>query len=193
MASLSQHIINRQVALGLAKIQIVKILGSVIKPTGTAENIEFDNINHNHCAEVISKWRTPHYRQGITLNWHKKITKHREKIDVSIHCNGFLCALMLAQYSRNKINVNIRFLEGCPHVAENPLLGNIIPIALIIAEQFAVAYHAVQVTISNPEKGLISIYRKYGYDLISQDRDRERRKRPIRGKLLIKRILNRNE
>ncbi|MFZ4833642.1 hypothetical protein [Rouxiella sp. Mn2063] len=186
MTSSSEHLIKRQLALGLAKVQIVKVLGGIIKPEGTAENVDFDKINHLHCKEVNNKWRTSIARQGITLNWHKKIIKRREKIDVSIHCNGFLCGLMLAQYSRNKINVNLRLLEGCPYPKENPLLGNLIPIALIVAEQFALAYAALQVTISNPEKGLISRYRQYGYELIPKDRDRERRNCPIRGKLLIK-------
>ncbi|MBA5202877.1 hypothetical protein H2Y57_04110 [Pectobacterium aroidearum] len=189
----SEHLLKRELALGLAKIQIIKLMGGIIQPEGTVEKISFEKITHSHCEEVNNKWRVPLKRNNITLNWHRKITKNREKIDVSVHCDVFLCGLMLAQYSRRRININIRFLEGCPYADKNPLLGNLIPIALIVVEQFALAYGAEQVTISNPEKYLLPIYRQYGYDLTGQDRDRERRKCPIRGKMLIKKIKKHTE
>ncbi|HEE5106829.1 TPA: hypothetical protein ACWZTV_004730 [Klebsiella pneumoniae] len=188
MASPSAHKAIRIMALNLASIAIKTRFNNDVKLSHLTGDINFDNILASHCDEVHARWRNTTLRGCITLNWHRQMHKGREQIDVSIHCNGQLCGLMLCRYSRRRINVNLRFLEGCPHPHLNPLIGYIMPIGLIIAENFAIAYEAEQVSISNPEKLLIPRYRDHGYGLTQQDKDRERRKCPIRGKLLIKKI-----
>lgn len=188
MAPISTHKNIRNMALSLASVALKTQFINNAQLSHLTGQIQFDNILARHCDEVHNGWRNTPLRGCITLNWHRQMHKGREQIDVSIHCNGQLCGLMLCRYSRRRINVNLRFLEGCPHPHLNPLIGYVMPIGLIIAENFAIAYQAEQVSISNPEKLLIPRYRNHGYGLTQQDKDRERRKCPIRGKLLIKKI-----
>ena len=83
-----------------------------------------------------------------------------------------------------RIAVTLRFLASSPFTT--PLSDYMVPVGLTVAESFAVAYGASEVTIGQPDRNLIAAYRREGNRLVAADRSREKRGCPIRAKSLIK-------
>ncbi|MBP2171671.1 hypothetical protein J2125_004967 [Erwinia toletana] len=180
MATEKEHLERREIALALARVQIAIVFGDVLP----VDDVELAHITPADCERVRLSWRSHPERQKITFNWLRHHNKRRDRLDVTIHCLGELCGIMLARHSRRRINVNLRYVESSPY--PHPLAGYILPVALIIAESFADAYGAMQVTVSQPDRALVPHYRQQGYELTAADRSREKRGCPIRAKILVK-------
>ncbi|WP_199634712.1 hypothetical protein JEM67_17930 [Serratia sp. PAMC26656] len=150
------------------------------------DEIELGHIYYKDSQEASRNWRQHGKRQEIDLEWWRERRNQTKRIDVSIRCRHFLCGLMLARRSRQRLCVTLRYLEGNPNA--HPLKGFVMPIALIIAESFAMEYDISQVNISRPAKELIKRYQSFGYALDATDKNRVKRNNKPRAKLMIKTI-----
>lgn len=150
------------------------------------EEIEVSYLLEQDIERVHNEWRSPLARQKININWHRLMVRTPRRMAFSIRCGGKLCGIMVASYSRRHRNVNLRYLEGCPW--RHPLRGKVLKIALIILENLAWLYGADRASVSQPETGLIPLYRQAGYGLIPADADRARRDKPVRARLLVKQL-----
>lgn len=184
MATAHEHFIIREAALAIAVVRIEDDFGDSVP----VSEIQLDRIVAADWQSVHPAWRLHPSRRhlGITLNWLQQRNRRRDKLDVAIRCGDMLCGLFLARLSRRRIAVTLRFLESNPF--PHPLQDRMIPLGIIIAESFAEAYGAREVMISQPDRGLVSAYRREGYELTAADRSRERRGCRIRAKVLIRRL-----
>jgi len=182
MAGAAEHRHFRDVALNLAKTQIILDFGTIVQP----DLLALERIKPSDWQIVHPAWREHPARRHLKIdfNWLKQRNKRRDKLDVSIWYQGTLCGLFLAKLSRRRISVALRFLESNPF--PHGLAGLMIPIGLTIAENFGLVYGAPQVMISHPERNLVQMYRGQGYELIAADLDREKRGCQVRAKLMIK-------
>lgn len=186
MGTPQEHREKREYALSIAYERIVD---EFLADIPVIERIMLERIEPDHWSIVHPAWRNHPDRIGlrIDLNWLRQRNKRRDKLDVSIWCDDKLCGMFLAKLSRKRINVALRYLESSPY--PNPLLGYMLPIGLIIAESFAIAYEAKEVAVSQPDKPLVALYRQRGYELNAADQSREKRKCDIRAKVLVKKVL----
>lgn len=176
------HELIRETALADAMVTIATDFGHILP----VDEIILDRIYYEDSQEVIRAWRMPQKRSWIEFNWARERSHQTKRIDVTIRCRHFLCGLMLAKRSRKKLCVTLRYLEGNPY--NHPLSGYVLPIALIIAESFAVAYNIKQVCVSRPAKGLINHYITQGYELSPADKARLKRSGQPRAKLMTKEL-----
>lgn len=187
MGTPQEHREKREYALSIAYERIVD---EFLADIPVIERILLERIEPDHWSIVHPAWRNHPDRAGmrIEINWLRLRNKRRDKLDVSIWCDDKLCGMFLAKLSRKRINVALRYLESNPY--PNPLLGYMLPIGLIIAESFAIAYEAQEVAVSQPDKLLVHLYRQRGYELNAADKSREKRKCDIRAKVLVKKVLS---
>lgn len=185
MGTAQEHREKREYALSLAYERIVDEFLTAIP---VIESILFERIKSDDWSIVHPAWRVHYDRKDLRIdfNWWRQRNKRRDKLGVSIWCDGELCGMFLAKLSRRRITVALRYLESNPY--PNPLLGYMLPIGLIIAESFAIAYEAKEVAVSQPDKSLIPLYRQRGYQLNAADLSREKRKCDIRAKVLVKKV-----
>lgn len=176
------HELKYAQALADAMVEISGRLASKIP----VHEIELGHIYYKDSQEASRNWRQNVKREEINLEWWRERHNQTKRIDVSIRCRDFLCGLMLARRSRQRLCVNFRYLEGNPN--SHPLKGFVMPIALIIAESFAKEYDISQVNISRPSKGLIERYQSFGYALDATDKNRIKRNNKPRAKLMTKTI-----
>lgn len=184
MGTLKEHSEKRELAIDLAMVAIDGAFGGILP----VSEIRLKRITPDLWPVVHPAWRQHRDRLhlNIDFNWLRQRNKRRDKLDVSIWCEGQLCGLFLAKLSRRRINVALRYLESNPF--DHPLQDNMISLGLIIAESFARSYEAHTVMVSQPAKGLIWRYREAGYELTDADASREKRGQKYRAKVLIKRI-----
>ena len=119
---------------------------------GFAALKSFDKVWRSHKRLVKWDWLDQAQR------W--KRTDH-SRLELAVWQDGELCGLMIGRTSKRKTIVYVLGIEGAPY--SHPLKGYIIPLALEVAEAYAVAVGAKELRLDKPAAILVARYEKLGY------------------------------
>jgi hypothetical protein len=84
-------------------------------------------------------------------------------LSVAIWADGHLCGMAAGMASCGTDNVTLKFVERL--FGDNPLRGLIVPIALEVAEAYAVALGKRRLQLRNPLPGALPWYAEQGFSL----------------------------
>lgn len=131
-----------------------------------------------------------HPSRLVCWDWRSILHKRRKKpkrLDVAFYCKDVLCGLMTASISRGRVGINIRYVEASPEPS-HPLKGDFLFLALWQAELFAALIDCKVVSVSQPGKSLVDMYKELGYEMVESDRKRALRGASPRHTLLVKHL-----
>jgi hypothetical protein len=103
----------------------------------------------------------------VSWDWGRQVELWRAKRpsywEMAVWHKQKLCGLVVGGPSRRRKRLYVEGIEANPE--ENPLKTNIIPVALLAAEQYAVAIGCNEVWLVCPPDELFPIYEKTGYNI----------------------------
>ncbi len=103
----------------------------------------------------------------VSWNWPKEVIHWRRKKpsywEMAIWHKQTLCGLVLGGPSRRRSRLYVEGIEALPE--ENPFKSQIIPIALLASEQYAVSIGCEEVWLVDPPDALLPSYIKAGYNV----------------------------
>lgn len=142
--------------------------------------------------EVLSEVDLWRYHPNWMGSWDwrvvlKKERKSFKRFEVAFYCDGTLCGLLVARVSKNRVNVNVKNIEGNPD-PQHPLKSKLLQVALLQIELYAVAIQATMVSIDKPLAEIAGLYIQLGYEPTYSDRSKLQRGLPPRYDQLIKRL-----
>ncbi len=107
-------------------------------------------------------WHTPDRR--VNWNWREELVKWKSRRpshwEMAIWHRQTLCGLVLGGPSRRRSRLYVEGIEAYP--ASHPLKRQIMPIALVAAERYAVSIGCKEIWIVDPGP-LLDLYGKAGY------------------------------
>lgn len=111
-----------------------------------------------------SKWTTSDRK--VSWNWREELKKWKAKRpshwEMAIWHKQILCGLVLGGPSRRRSRLYVEGIEG--HPIQHPLKQQIIPIALVASERYAVHIGCKEIWLVDPGE-LLDLYKKAGYHL----------------------------
>lgn len=98
-------------------------------------------------------------------DWGKEINKIRRRprrIELAIWMSDTLCGIVIGRVSAKRVVASIHLIEASPNPTQ--LTGNILTIATIWLNSFAILLGCTQTAIDRPIQDLVDFYMKLGFD-----------------------------